>query len=1734
MMTVLGCNQAMDNLQKSQGNIRRLWKTMNSSNQSRRTDQKDQNATSCPLRMIALAAISILAMLLALFPTSPALAGEPANPVPVTVDGKDIRKAAKNRNGLPYKGFGVLSGNSTSALLMDYKAKHPNQYWELLSTLYGGEHPLFTAVKIEMGNDLNTSTGPEASTMRRRNEYPNVQREPGFQLAADAKKVASDPEGVHVSILRWTTPDWVNNQDDQQYIWFKNTVLAVYREYGYMVNEINPDTNETRNPNTNLYKSFSAKIRHDTAGYESTSTTDPNSGFKSAQERNLFHGIRTVAGDTVGKLNQETANQLTDPNDPSLRDAVDVVGTHYNPGDSNGKLTQFAEQYDKEVWNSEGQSTFGDSANRPYNTMDPSTGEGGNGSSDGTGIGGKISALEMANWAVTGFDHARRTANIWQPAIGSFYDGFQYSYKQLLNATDPWSGWIRYDGGLAVLAQFSKFAKTGWESQDGAADSKGIWRAIPSASHSELGDTNPPSGSREGKQSYMTLAAPDASDFSTVIVNDSQYTRTYQITIKNIDTLNGHPLEVWSTQAADKTSHQAYNTNYVRPQEEVEADRNGTYTVTVQPWSIATATSLDYASKSKGTGKLQARSGHGNQIPTVDESKRQVLDTNETGEDTNEPKDGYLYADNFDYQHLGKEVTWDKTTQSTRKTDEDLLDTRGNKAKPVGTPDVAREDRGATPLYTNDTNGAFESVTSSDPGHGRVLRQARLNSLGGAWNAGDPITTIGDVRWANYQVDVDVKFANNSDYALVGARESGGSANGQDIASPELRVQANGQWEMRRLGKVIASGQASSTPAAKFQSGSGKWNSLSVRVAGTDYTCLLNGVEIARYHDSAAKRNGRIQLGSNYAAVEFDNLKVRTLPGYTPYFSNLIDGEHMASLADVSDPQLQYQAGAWHHSNTEGMFTYDRTSSKTITDNAKLTYSFTGTGIDVIGQNDGKTSLTVQIDGKTIARNAPTQPAGSLSTTYSLRGLGRGKHTIVLTADRKGFMVDAIAVVNTEIKWPNTDDSSTDSSKALAELKKATDGAAPLDQTEYEPTSWQVLEANLMQGKTALQDPSEYGLDVEGAQSLASRIDTATHDLVPKDISADVKNLGTFPVQKGLSLPNQLDFDNTQAKVRYDDEAVAKVESTDEMETVTVTGRTTDKIKGVYQRFTVQFLVVPQNLRYFIDSGSDPSARNSIFTKVSAAETNLFNKSSDYQWDGTTPDSSWGYSTTSSTRQSGDPMDWTSSYLGVDYNKPIIYHLSLPAGSYRLSAVQTPRPNCTTEIYSELKAPGIDPSRKTATARGQATTITQTVTLAEPGVVELEFGTNGTSGYNARLGLVYVTQVPRDIGFQGVTTVEGDLPDTVTYDNSSHHVTWDSQSLAQQRQLYSPMIVNGLVSSSASSKQGQSYPVTAHFEVLPDKDMFYYIDSGTNGTPSPQYTVVKNSATNLINDQVDRVSDAPDQWGYVKTGMKVKGGTDINDKYSTGLYQDTTKLIYRLPLKAGTYTLTAGFTEWWNMNRTMNHTVSVNGKELARGNLPLSGNNPHLSSDLTFTLEADSTVEYLVTNEGAGSEKPVISWLAVAGKEGQPAPTTNKDALNAAVQKAKGLQEEDYTPASWLHLSAALDEGLRILNDPNASQESIDSATETLTEGIGSLVAVSQPEPNPGDQDKHHDSSKTNEENSTGANHRNRSNNDQEVRGKLSNTGASVLLPIALAASAIGIGLALLETTRRHKRDGCA
>lgn len=1010
------------------------------------------------LRKRLTAAFAAIALAGLITPVSRVEAAAAADVV-VVVDADTI--AADNVNGLTFKGFGVLSANSTSALLMDYKAQHPEEYAGLLGVLFGGDHPIMNQVKIEMGNDRNNSTGPDPSTMRWETEPANVARSPGFQLAADAKKLNPD---LRVSLLRWNAPAWANT-NDKVYTWYKNTILAAYREYGFMVDYVNPGVNE-QTPDFVWTKDYANRVRTDTTGYVSS---DPSqAGFRPG-EAELYNRIQVVISDESG-LGSFGDNMIADA---SLRDAVAVAGYHYTTNDTAAlDFTRLAEQYDKEVWNSEAQATFSNSAFRPNNnTADPTV--------PGTGIGGINGPLEMANTIVKGFVNSRRTHFIYQPAIGSFYEGGQYSYKELVSARDPWSGWIHYDAGLAVLQHFSSFANTGWENDTNTA---GIWRVVPQASATGATGTNPVNG-RNGLPTYLTLAAPDKTDFSTVVVNDSEYTRTYAITPQNFALGDDPALAVWETRAADEA--EAFNANYKQHVGDVVPDAAGVYTVEVEPYSVVTLTSLDVAGDDEWTSPLPV------------EGERTVLDT--------DPERGMLWSDDFDYTDKAVQVIGEGGILTGET--EPFVESRGGAS-------------GAIPLYTWDRNGAFEAFAASDGEY--VLRQQvdrTASGVGGAWNGADPVTGIGDLRWTNYKASVDVRFERapaGDNYAAIGARSTGGGSSHSLGGTPyALRLNSGGTWQFLRTGTTISSGTV-----AGFDSAA--WYELAIQVAGNRVTGFVDDTEVFTWTDPAPFRSGRIDLASGFWYTQFDNLTIERVPGYAPYYTQLLDNLEMNDLAGQPAAQLVYD-GAWRHANGGGMYEYQRSSSTSQAAGATVSYTFTGTGLDVLGIDNGSARLDVRLDGELIAMNLPTRPSTNYQQTFSLRGLPNGEHTISLGVTTGTLVIDAIGVLKTPPAEP----------ASAAPVAQAVAAAEAIERDEdFTDADWALLQADITLARQAVDDPAGYGLDAEGAQQLVDLLRVASFPVANRVQSLPQVWRATFVDRTPTDLPATLSATLTDGTAR--------------------------------------------------------------------------------------------------------------------------------------------------------------------------------------------------------------------------------------------------------------------------------------------------------------------------------------------------------------------------------------------------------------------------------------------------------------------------------------------------------------------------------------------------------------------------------------------------------------------------
>lgn len=890
----------------------------------------------------------------------------------ILLDGNDI--LADNVNGMTYKGFGLLSGNSTSDLLLDYKAESPERYAELMQYLFGGEYPIFTHVKLEMGNDRNNSTGAESATMRSKDEPANVRRNPGWQLAADAKKINPD---LKVSILSWNTPKWVKT-DEEKYTWYKESILAAYEAFGFMVDYINPNTNEAWGGARDVArtKQFAKWI----AAEDGQTITDPDALA-------LYHKIKLVVSDEANVVSEEVAETMK--SDPEFMEAADVVGYHYKTwDDANDGMKWLAEVQDKEVWNSEEQATFSNSAFRPANNIaDPTVA--------GTGMGGSGSALEMGNTVIKSFVESRRGHVIYQPVIGSFYEGGQYSFKELVSARDPWSGWIHYDAGLLVLAHISKFAVTGWENEDNTA---GIWRGVASASKADAFQENGTGSNavngRNGGENYLTLAAPDKKAFSTVIVNDSEYPMDYTMQIQNMDLPEDQTLALWETRAADEG---AFNENYMKCLGDISQNADGTYRFAVKPYSTVTVTTLDVSDSEEHTRGLPV------------EGERTVLDTDVSGSVQN-TEDGYLYADNFEYENRTVPVL-DGKGGLTGET-EDYISSRGG-------------DTGAMMRYANTLNGAFEVYKDSTGNY--VLRQQtdeETTGVGSAWNRGDPVTLIGDFRWTNYTASVDVMFEHSAEeqYAQIGIRQTGSSHKLESSSGYTFQVSETGEWHLYRRNTTakpieLAAGKLENADTTK----PGTWFHLKLRGEGNCIKAYINEELAATYEDASPITSGRVGLGCSNTNTCFDNLEVTKVKGYAPYYTEYIDNMETYDLSSEKKNRLEYNDKWSITCADQGMYVYQRSTSYSKGAGATLAYTFQGTGLELLGsnramENAGKENelanqVHVTVDGERIRSNDTIQTAANMCTTYRVDGLPYGEHTVVIEVAQGSMAVDAVAVL---------------------------------------------------------------------------------------------------------------------------------------------------------------------------------------------------------------------------------------------------------------------------------------------------------------------------------------------------------------------------------------------------------------------------------------------------------------------------------------------------------------------------------------------------------------------------------------------------------------------------------------------------------------------------------------------------------------------------------------------------
>lgn len=461
------------------------------------------------------------------------------------IDKKEIiidGTTAQLKENMRYRGAGMVSGNNSSRLLLDYKAEHPEAYEQILEYMFGKEGIGITHLKVEMGADINSSSGTEPSVMRTEDEKADVTRGAAYQLAADAKKINPD---LTLDMLWWSEPKWVSDAADvyaARYKWYKNTLDAAYETYGLEFDYVSAVQNE-RGADLEWVKYLSSHLKS-----EKDTPYD-------------YSKIKIVGGEEV--CTWGFADRMCE--DSELMDAVDVVGSHYT-SESTENAQKLAYDQDKELWFSEASPPMA-YAQGTYRY-------------DGSGLAGINGTLDIANRIIGMYPNGKMTLYEYQPVVSAYYDGACYCQKQLISACDPWSGYYMLDSGFYMSLHFSQFIQKGWAFVDSGCYSDG----------QKGGDGH---AIVDAVYSYMTATDTETGDYSTVITNTTAQPIEYTFKVSGLDKASSN-VSVWETRGPDSIDG-SYDENYFKKTEDISPTANGSeysYTVTVKPNSIVTVSTV--------------------------------------------------------------------------------------------------------------------------------------------------------------------------------------------------------------------------------------------------------------------------------------------------------------------------------------------------------------------------------------------------------------------------------------------------------------------------------------------------------------------------------------------------------------------------------------------------------------------------------------------------------------------------------------------------------------------------------------------------------------------------------------------------------------------------------------------------------------------------------------------------------------------------------------------------------------------------------------------------------------------------------------------------------------------------------------------------------------------------------------------------------------------------------------
>ena len=315
-------------------------------------------------------------------------------------------------SGRLYDGIGGLSGGGgTSRLLWDYPAKQRDEILDyLFKPNYGASVQI---LKVEIGDDANSTNGAEASHMRSRTDS-NYNRGYEWWLMEQAK--LRNPN-IKLYGLEWGGEGWFNSRN----FWSQDNI-------NYIISWIKHAQSDH-----NLHIDYIGGWNE--SGWDKT-------WFENLKNALQSNGLTTkvVAADGGWNIASDLANDAT------FKSSVDIMGVHYPCGwnapetvCSDNTYTSIAEGLNIPIWASE-------SGTQGYD----------------------LGAIPLARALNRDYIDSRMTAYINWSLIAAWYRTLPYYGDGLMLADQPWSGYYHVGKSIWVMAHTSQFVQIGWHYVDSA------------------------------------------------------------------------------------------------------------------------------------------------------------------------------------------------------------------------------------------------------------------------------------------------------------------------------------------------------------------------------------------------------------------------------------------------------------------------------------------------------------------------------------------------------------------------------------------------------------------------------------------------------------------------------------------------------------------------------------------------------------------------------------------------------------------------------------------------------------------------------------------------------------------------------------------------------------------------------------------------------------------------------------------------------------------------------------------------------------------------------------------------------------------------------------------------------------------------------------------------------------------------------------------------------------------